>query len=237
MKVGEKMNVKTILVVDEEKDIRDTLKTHLKNAGFNVLTAEDVKVALDILEKISVHLVVIELIMPLLDGEESLRKIKKRSANVPIILTMEKGKYFDKNQILNIGVDDYIIKPFSPDEVLLKIKTHFRKGEIKSNKEYDPQIIQIENIVVDLRKRIITMDNNYIKATPIEFSILELLIKNPGKVFSVSEIYESVWNQKYFASDNTVMVHIRRLRGKIEVEPNNPKIIKTVWGVGYKVDL
>ena len=237
MKEGEKMNVKTILVVDEEKDIRETIKNHLKLSGFNVLTAEDGKVALDILEKISVHLVVIELIMPLLDGEECLRKVKKKSANVPIILMIKKGEYFDKTKTLNMGVDDYILKPFSPEKIVQKIKAHFRKGGVKPNNEYDPHIIQIENIVVDLRKRIITMNNNYIKATPIEFSILELLIKNPGKVFSVSEIYESVWNQKYFASDNTVMVHIRRLRGKIETQPYNPKIIKTVWGVGYKVDL
>jgi len=231
------MNVRTILVVDEEKDIRESLKDHLKLSGFNVLTAEDGKVALDILEKISVHLVVIELIMPLLDGEECLRKIKKRSANVPIILMIKKGEYFDRTKTLNMVVDDYILKPFNPEEIVQKIKSYFRKGDVKPNKEYNPHVVQIENIVVDLKKRIITMDNNYIKVTPIEFSILELLIKNPGKIFSVSEIYESVWNQKYIASDNTVMVHIRRLRGKIEAQPYNPKIIKTVRGVGYKMDL
>ncbi len=231
------MNVKTILVVDDEKDIRDVLKANLKSAGFNVLTAEDGKVAIDILEKISVHLIVIDLIMPFMDIEKSLREIKKRSANVPVILSLPKGEYFDKKDIVNIGASDYIVKPFTVEELLQKIRTYFKKGEIKLNKEEDIQIVEVENIVVDLRKRIITKDNKYVKATPIEFSILELLIKNPGKVFSVSDIYESVWNQKYFASDNTVMVHIRRLRGKIEKEPNNPRIIKTVWGVGYKIDL
>ncbi|MCL2322376.1 MAG: response regulator transcription factor [Oscillospiraceae bacterium] len=231
------MNVKTILVVDDEKDIVNAIKINLKNAGFNVLTAEDGKVAIDILEKISVHLIVIDLIMPLLDGERILREIKKRSGNVSIILLIKQGEYFDKTQALNIGANDYIMKPFTQEELMQKIKSFLKKEEVKLSKEENSHIIEIENLVIDLKKRIITMDNKYIKVTPIEFSILELLVKNHGKVLSVTSIYESVWNQKYFASDNTVMVHIRRLRGKIEREPNNPKIIKTVWGVGYKVDI
>ncbi len=230
------MDIKTILIVDDEKYIREILKIQFNNAGFDVFACENGKVALDIFDKESIHLIILDLMMPVMDGEECCRQIRKRSKGVPIIVLSAKGEYVDKVNVLNMGADDYVVKPFNPEELLARVRAQFRRLEILNKKDESLDIVEIDALTVDLKKRIIKVKEELVRITPIEFAILEFLIQNRGKVFSISEIYEFVWREKYFESDNTVMVHIRRLRGKIEEEPNNPKIIKTVWGVGYKIE-
>ncbi|MBD7910335.1 response regulator transcription factor [Clostridium cibarium] len=231
-----------ILIVDDEKEIRDLVEIYLKSEGYETIKCGDGEEALQILscEK-DIDLVVLDIMMPKLNGIETCLKIREER-EMPIIMLSAKSEDVDKILGLNMGADDYLTKPFNPLELVARVKSQLRRfyrlnPSVNSKIEEDTKnLIQIEDLEVNLETHEAFIDKNEVKLTPTEFDILVLLAKNRGKVFSISNIYESVWNQEFMESDNTVMVHIRKIREKIEENPRKPRFIKTVWGVGYKID-
>jgi len=231
-----------ILIVDDEKEIRELIDIYLKGEGYNTLKAEDGEEALEILKKNEVDLIILDIMMPKLNGIEACLKIREER-EMPIIMLSAKSQDIDKILGLNTGADDYLTKPFNPLELVARVKSQlrrykrFNKSQINSdNKENKFDILEIDDLVINLETHEVFKDGVEIKLTPTEFDILVLLGKNRGKVFSIENIYNSVWKQEFMQSDNTVMVHIRKIREKIEDDSRNPKFIKTVWGVGYKID-
>ncbi|HDX9577824.1 TPA: response regulator transcription factor [Bacillus pseudomycoides] len=230
------MSQETILVVDDEKEIRDLVAIYLKNEGYEVLQAGDGAEGLEILQKQQVHLVVLDIMMPKLDGIHMCMKVRE-IAEMPIIMLSAKTQDMDKILGLTTGADDYITKPFNPLELIARIKSQLRRymkmsgGFIQNDDE-----IEIGDMKINVATHEVIVANEEVKLTPREFSILELLAKNRGMVFSADQIYERVWKEHSFQSDNTVMVHIRKIREKTEENPRKPRYIKTVWGVGYKVE-
>ncbi|KGR81180.1 MULTISPECIES: response regulator transcription factor [Lysinibacillus] len=230
------MSNETILIVDDEKEIRNLISIYLKNEGFHVLEACDGEEGLQLVKMHKVHLIVLDLMMPKVDGIEMCMKVRE-IAEMPIIMLTAKSQDMDKIVGLTIGADDYVTKPFNPLELIARIKSQLRRylkmsGINSTNNE--------EKEVGDLRINTAThevfVNNERVKLTPREFAILELLVSNPGIVMSAEQIYEKVWKEGAFQSENTVMVHIRKIRERIETNPRNPQYIKTVWGVGYKVE-
>jgi len=226
----------TILVVDDEKEIRDLITIYLKNEGYKVLQAEDGAEGLYILEKNEVHLVVLDIMMPKIDGIHMCMKIRE-AKEMPIIMLSAKTQDMDKILGLTTGADDYVTKPFNPLELMARIKSQLRRymkmnGFVVQNENE----IEIGNMKINVSTHKVVVENEEVKLTPREFSILELLARNPEMVFSAEQIYEKVWNERSFQSDNTVMVHIRKIREKTEENPRKPIYIKTVWGVGYKIE-
>ncbi len=230
------MSNETILIVDDEKEIRNLISIYLKNEGFHVLEACDGEEGLLLVKMHKVHLIVLDLMMPKVDGIEMCMKVRE-IAEMPIIMLTAKSQDMDKIVGLTIGADDYVTKPFNPLELIARIKSQLRRylkmsGINSTNNE--------EKEVGDLRINTAThevfVNNERVKLTPREFAILELLVSNPGIVMSAEQIYEKVWKEGAFQSENTVMVHIRKIRERIETNPRNPQYIKTVWGVGYKVE-
>ena len=232
-----------ILIVDDEEEIRDLLEIYLKSEGYETIKVGDGEEALETLRKDEdIDLIILDIMMPKMDGIEACLKIREER-ELPIIMLSAKSQDEDKILGLNTGADDYLTKPFNPLELVARVKSQLRRfyrfnskvnvgirGEVKSNK------IIVDDLELNLDTHEVFIDGKEAKLTPIEFDILALLSKNKGKVFSISNIYESVWNQEFMESDNTVMVHIRKIREKIEENPRSPKFIKTVWGVGYKID-
>ncbi|MBU5455140.1 response regulator transcription factor [Caproiciproducens sp. MSJ-32] len=236
------MKEEVILIVDDEKEIRELIDIYLKGEGYNTLKAEDGEEALEILKKNEVDLIILDIMMPKLNGIEACLKIREER-EMPIIMLSAKSQDIDKILGLNTGADDYLTKPFNPLELVARVKSQlrrykrFNKSQINSdNKENKFDILEIDDLVINLETHEVFKDGVEIKLTPTEFDILVLLGKNRGKVFSIENIYNSVWKQEFMQSDNTVMVHIRKIREKIEDDSRNPKFIKTVWGVGYKID-
>ena len=230
-----------ILIVDDEKEIRDLIEIYLKSEGYETLKAGDGEEALSILNKEEVDLIILDIMMPKLNGIDACLKIREEK-QMPIIMLSAKAEDMDKILGLNMGADDYLTKPFNPLELVARVKSQLRRfyklnPKFNVNKvEEDGNIILLDDMRINLDTHEISIGNNEIKLTPTEFDILVLLAKNKGKVFSIANIYESVWNQEFLESDNTVMVHIRKIREKIEENPRKPKFIKTVWGVGYKIE-
>lgn len=230
-----------ILIVDDEKEIRDLVEIYLKGEGFITVKAGDGEEALKVLEEEEdIDLIILDLMMPKLNGIEACLKIREQR-DMPIIMLSAKSEDVDKILGLNMGADDYLTKPFNPLELVARVKSQLRRYNkfncIKNNDiEEDEDKIIIDELLIDLEIHSVYVDDKEIKLTPTEFDILVLLAKNRGKIFSIENIYESVWNQEFMESDNTVMVHIRRIREKIEENSRKPKYIKTVWGVGYKID-
>ncbi|GAA0698861.1 response regulator transcription factor [Paraclostridium ghonii] len=226
-----------ILVVDDDKEIVDSIEIYLKNEGFNVFKAYDGIEALEILLKYDIQLIVMDIMMPKLDGIKATIKIREEK-NIPIILVSAKSEDSDKIIGLNIGADDYITKPFNPLELIARIKSQLRRyinlGNYKCIENKD--ILQSGELKLNLNSKEVFIDEDLVKLTPIEFKILSLLLANKGRVFSIDEIYERVWKEESFNSENTVSVHIRRIREKIEINPKEPKYLKVVWGVGYKIE-
>lgn len=231
-----------ILIVDDEKEIRDLVEIYLKAEGYNTIKAADGEEALEILkESNDIDLVILDIMMPKSNGIEVCLKIRE-DREMPIIMLSAKSEDIDKILGLNMGADDYLTKPFNPLELVARVKSQLRRfnrfnlntkmQEINDNNSK----ILIDELEIDLDLHEVKMDGKEIKLTPTEFDILVLLSKNRGRIFSITNIYESVWNQEFMESDNTVMVHIRKIREKIEENSRKPKFIKTVWGVGYKVD-
>ncbi|MBU5488918.1 response regulator transcription factor [Clostridium sp. MSJ-8] len=230
-----------ILIVDDEKEIRDLVEIYLKGEGFKTVKAGDGEEALKILEEEEdVDLIILDLMMPKLNGIEACLKIREQR-DMPIIMLSAKSEDVDKILGLNMGADDYLTKPFNPLELVARVKSQLRRyhkfnSSKNSDIEEDKDKIIIDDLLIDLNTHSVYVEDREIKLTPTEFDILVLLAQNRGKIFSIENIYESVWNQEFMESDNTVMVHIRRIREKIEENSRKPKYIKTVWGVGYKID-
>ncbi|GAA0744925.1 response regulator transcription factor [Clostridium oceanicum] len=227
-----------ILVVDDEKEIRDLIEIYLKNEGYKILKASDGREALDIVKKDHIDLIILDVMMPNMDGIEACMKIREEES-MPIIMLSAKSEDMDKIIGLTTGADDYITKPFNPLELLARVKSQLRRYLKLNNNpqnESNKDIIRIDDIVINIATHEVKVLDKIVKLTPREFDILELLARNRGVVFNIEKIYELVWKEEFLDSNNTVMVHIRKLREKIEEDPRNPRYIKTVWGVGYKVD-
>ena len=230
-----------ILIVDDEKEIRNLVEIYLKGEGFETVKAGDGEEALKVLEEEKdIDLIILDLMMPKLNGIEACLKIREQR-DMPIIMLSAKSEDVDKILGLNMGADDYLTKPFNPLELVARVKSQLRRynkfNSLKNSEvEEDKDKIIIDELLIDLDTHSVYVDDKEIKLTPTEFDILVLLAQNRGKIFSIENIYESVWNQEFMESDNTVMVHIRRIREKIEENSRKPKYIKTVWGVGYKID-
>lgn len=236
------MSKERILIVDDEKEIRDLIDIYLKGEGYETLKAENGEEALNVLEKNDVDLIILDIMMPKVNGIEACLKIREER-EMPIIMLSAKSEDMDKILGLNTGADDYLTKPFNPLELVARVKSQLRRYKRFNNamsqvelKEREENILEIDELSVNLETHEVFKDGEEIKLTPTEFDILVLLGGNRGKVFSIENIYNSVWKQDFMQSDNTVMVHIRKVREKIEEDPRKPKYIKTVWGVGYKID-
>lgn len=231
------MDKQRILIVDDEEDIRDLLEIYLVNEGYSVIKTANGFEALEALEKEDVDLIVLDIMMPKMDGIQACMKIRKEK-NVPIIMLSAKSEDIDKILGLNTGADDYVTKPFNPLEVVARVKSQLRRftmmsapKEIKSEEE-----IEISGLVINTATHQVKVDEREIRLTPTEFSILEVLARNKGRVLSTELIYERVWKEPAYESENTVAVHIRNIREKIEINPKEPRYIKVVWGVGYKIE-
>lgn len=225
----------TVLVTDDDKDIRDGIEIYLKNEGYYVLKAADGIEALQQLEKNEVHLIILDIMMPMMDGITATFKIRAER-NIPIIMLSAKAEDTDKIHGLSIGADDYITKPFHPLELLARVKSQLRRYVQLGTYNGQTAKIEVNGLTIDTEAKEVRLDGETIKLTPIEYKITELLLKNAGRVFSIREIYELVWNEEAYNAENVVAVHIRKIREKIEADPKNPQYLKVVWGIGYKIE-
>lgn len=224
-----------ILVVDDEKEIRNLIEIYLKNEGYNVIKASNGEEALEVLEKEEIQLMILDIMMPKMDGMEVCRRVREY-LNIPILMLSAKSEDMDKIAGIMTGADDYLTKPFNPLELSVRVKALLRRAYYFNNINKDSNIINIESLTIDKNDRTVKVDNVEIPFTAREFDILYLLGSNRGKVFSSEEIFTKVWKEDYFGSNNTVMVHMSRIREKLEKYIAGNKIIQTVWGVGYKVE-
>jgi DNA-binding response OmpR family regulator len=229
--------MKNVLVVDDDKEIVDSIELYLRNEGINILKAYDGMQALDILVNNDIHLILMDIMMPKLDGIKATIKIREEKS-IPIILVSAQSEDSDKIIGLNIGADDYITKPFNPLELIARVKSQLRRYLNWSNNKYvnNSEVLKSGELTLNVNTKEVFVEGESVKLTPIEFKILNLLIANKGQVFSIEQIYERVWKEDCFNADNTVSVHIRRIREKIEINPREPRYLKVVWGVGYKVE-
>lgn len=228
----------TILVCDDDKAIVEAIEIYLVQEGYRVLKAYDGMDALQILEKEKVQLLIMDLMMPRLDGIHATLRIREKYS-IPIIILSAKSEDSDKILGLNIGADDYVTKPFNPLELTARVKSQLRRytklGSIDGIEE-NGKLYSAGGLVINDTTKEVSVDGEPVKLTPIEYNILLLLIKNQGRVFSINQIYEAIWNEEAIGADNTVAVHIRHIREKIEINPKEPRYLKVVWGVGYKID-
>lgn len=229
----------SILVVDDEKEIADLVEIYLVSDGYKVFKASNAQDGLDILDKEDIHLCLLDIMMPGMNGLEMCKKIRETN-NIPIIMLSAKSTDLDKILGLGTGADDYVVKPFNPLELTARVKSQLRRyTQLNPNSNVHETVkneISIRGLTINKDNHKVTVYDEEVKLTPIEFDILYLLASNPGKVFSTDEIFEKVWNEKVYEANNTVMVHIRRLRGKMKEDERQDKIITTVWGVGYKIE-
>ena len=225
----------TILVCDDDKEIVDAIEIYLLQEGYKVEKAYDGEQALEILHNKKIDLMVIDVMMPKLDGIRATFQVRKTSS-IPIIILSAKTEDADKILGLNVGADDYVTKPFNPLELVARVKSQLRRYTTLSSSVKGETTYEAGGLVIndDLKK--VTVDGEEVKLTPIEYNILLLLMKNKGKVYSISQIYEEIWNEEAIGADNTVAVHIRHIREKIEINPKEPRYLKVVWGLGYKVE-
>lgn len=226
----------TILVCDDDKEIVEAIEIYLMQEGYDVEKAYDGIQAVEIMKNKKIDLMIIDVMMPKLDGIRATLQIRKES-RVPIIILSAKTEDADKILGLNVGADDYVTKPFNPLELVARVKSQLRRyTTLSSNDVAGDKVYEARGLLVndDLKK--VTVDGEEVKLTPIEYNILLLLLKNKGKVYSINEIYESIWNEEAIGADNTVAVHIRHIREKIEINPKEPRYLKVVWGVGYKIE-
>ena len=225
-----------ILVVDDDKEIVESIEIYLKNEGFNIFKAYNGIEALEILVEKEIHLILMDIMMPKLDGIKATIKIREEK-NIPIILVSAKSEDTDKIIGLNIGADDYITKPFNLLELIARVKSNLRRYVTLGNYDnnFNKDILKSGGLELNISTKEVKVDGEIVKITPIEFKILKLL-SNKGRVFYIDEIYEKVWNEESFNVENTVAVHIRRIREKIEINPKEPRYLKVVWGVGYKIE-
>ena len=226
-----------VLICDDQPEIVNALKIYLTPEGYGLFEAKDGAEALEIVKSRDIHLVLLDVMMPNMDGITATAKIREFS-NVPILLLTAKSETEDKVLGLNVGADDYITKPFVPVEVLARVRSHLRRYDrLGAMPMEDSGTISIGGIVLDDRAKTVAVDADEVSLTPIEYEILKLLMENPGKVYSTRTIYETVWQENPYGSENAVAVHIRHLREKIEINPSEPRYIKVVWGRGYKMEV
>ncbi len=225
-----------ILVCDDDKEIVDAIEIYLKNEGYRIFKAYDGEEAIRILHKEDIQLLIMDIMMPKLDGIHATLKIREYSS-IPIIILSAKSEDMDKILGLNVGADDYVTKPFNPLELVARVKSNLRRyTKLGSLNTEDNAVFRIGGLSINDDTKEVSVDGEPVKLTPIEYSILLLLVKNPGRVFSINQIYENIWNEEAIGADNTVAVHIRHIREKIEINPREPRYLKVVWGVGYKID-
>ena len=225
-----------ILVCDDDREIVDAIEIYLSQDGYKIYKAYDGEQALQILDKEDIHLLIMDIMMPKLDGIRATLKIREYSS-IPIIILSAKSEDTDKILGLNIGADDYICKPFNPLELVARVKSNLRRyTSLGSLTGENKAIYQVGGLILNDDTKQVTVDDEPVQMTPIEYNILLLLMKNQGRVFSINQIYESIWNEDAIGADNTVAVHIRHIREKIEINPKEPRYLKVVWGVGYKID-
>ncbi|MCF0140604.1 MAG: response regulator transcription factor [Mogibacterium sp.] len=227
----------TILVADDDREIAGAVEIYLRNEGYNVLKAYDGFEAIETARRENVSLIIMDVMMPRLDGIQATLKLREE-LNIPVIMLSAKSEDYDKITGLNIGADDYITKPFNPLELIARVKSQLRRYNSLGSavSESKNNIFQSGGLVIDDTTKSVTVDGEEVTLTPLEFGILSLLTENAGRVYSIEQIYEAVWKEEAFNPENTVAVHIRRIREKIEIDPKNPKYLKVVWGVGYKVE-
>ncbi|MDN7244884.1 response regulator transcription factor [Planococcus shenhongbingii] len=225
----------TVLVTDDDQDIRDGIEIYLKNEGYKVLKAANGLEAMELLEENEVHVMILDIMMPKMDGISATFKIRE-TRNIPIIMLSAKAEDSDKIHGLSVGADDYVTKPFHPMELVARVKSQLRRYVTLGNYQDKAQHIEIEGLVLNTEAKDVSLHGEPIKLTPIEFKITELLMANAGHVFSIHEIYERVWNEPAYNAENIVAVHIRKIREKIEADPKNPRYVKVVWGIGYKME-
>ncbi len=233
------MEVNRILIVEDDKEIREGIEIYLKSQGYVVFQAGDGIEALAVLEREEIHLAIVDVMMPRMDGITMMIKVREKGYEFPVIMLSAKSEEVDKIMGLNMGADDYVTKPFTTMELLARVNSHLRRygrflaatcGQQKSEKVHVIGGLELNEETVE-----VSVDGKPVKLTPLEFKILALLMKNPGRVFSAEEIYERVWNEQAVNTD-TIMVHIRKIREKIEINPKEPKYLKVVWGIGYKIE-
>ena len=226
----------TILVCDDDREIVDAIQIYLEQEGLQVLKAYDGNQAIAMIKKHEVHLLIMDIMMPNLDGIRATLKIRENNS-LPIIILSAKTEDSDKILGLNIGADDYVAKPFNPLELVARVKSQLRRytklGNLSAESD---QIYKVGGLVINDETKEVEVDGENVKLTPIEYQILLLLIKNLGRVYSIEQIYQAIWNEEPIGADNTVAVHIRHIREKIEINPKEPRYLKVVWGVGYKID-
>ena len=233
-----KMEMNHVLVVEDDKEIREGVEIYLKSQGYEVFQAADGVEGLEVIEKEDIHLAIVDIMMPRMDGISMVVKLREKY-DFPVIFLSAKSEEVDKIMGLNMGADDYVTKPFTPMELLARVNSQLRRYrrfmEKLGDKEENSRIHTIGGLEINEDNVEVTVDGEPVKMTPIEYTILMLLMKNPGRVFSAEEIYERVWNERAINTD-TIMVHVRNIREKIEVNPREPKYLKVVWGVGYKIE-
>lgn len=227
--------MKNILICDDDKDIANALKIYLRNHNYNIYIARNGKEAVDMVSDMDIHLVLMDIMMPVMDGLTAMAEIRKFS-NIPIILLTAKSEDTDKILGLNVGADDYITKPFNPNEVTARVASNLRRYFNLGNITSSVNVYRIGGIELDDLQKTVTLDGEEIILTPKEYDILKLLMRNPGKIFSPQDIYSTVWNERVIGCEGNVAVHIRHLREKIEIDPANPRTLKVVWGQGYKIE-
>lgn len=225
-----------ILVCDDDKEIVDAIEIYLMQEGYHIVKAYDGEQAIEELKKNDIHLLIIDIMMPKLDGIHATLKIREYSS-IPIIILSAKSENADKILGLNIGADDYITKPFNPLELIARVKSHLRRYTKLGNLNMETEnVYKTGGLVINDETKEVTVDGEPVKLTPIEYNILLLLVKNQGRVYSIDQIYENIWEEEAIGADNTVAVHIRHIREKIEINPKEPRYLKVVWGVGYKIE-
>ncbi len=229
------MSKYNILIVDDDREIVESIAIFLKNEEYEVLKAYNGLEALDILMQKDIHLMILDIMMPEMDGIQTLIKLRE-SRNIPVILLSAKSENTDKIFGLTAGADDYVTKPFDLSELTARVKSHLRRYTRFGSMEKTDKRLTTGGIVVDTEAKTVSVDGEDVHFTPIEYRILTLLCSNPGKVFSANEIYERVWNGETAVNDSSIAVHIRHIREKIEINPKEPKYLKVVWGIGYKID-
>ena len=227
-----------ILVVDDDKEIVGAIEIYLKKEGYNIIKAYNGNEALEKIKENDIHLIILDIMMPEKDGLETLEEIRK-DKSIPVILLSAKSEDYDKIGGLNQGADDYITKPFNPLELIARVNSQIRRyvsfGSM-DKKEDNKQIYKTGGLVLDDETKKVTVDGKEVKLTATEFNILKFLLKNKGKVYSITQIYENVWNEESYGAENIIAVHIRHIREKIEINPKEPRYLKVIWGIGYKIE-
>lgn len=227
-----------ILVVEDDNEIRNGVEIYLRNQGYEVVTAANGREGLEALAEREFHLAIVDIMMPVMDGITMLMQLRARNYEFPVIMLSAKSEEVDKIMGLNMGADDYVTKPFTPLELLARVNSQLRRYKkylSAVSEQENGHVYRIGGLELNEDTVEVTVDDEPVKLTPMEFKIVQLLIKNPGRVFSADEIYERVWNERAVNTD-TIMVHVRNIREKIELDPKNPKYLKVVWGIGYKIE-